>query len=267
MPDPGRRGPAGDQAAGLRRLLAERPPQVIAFAAGRPGVGRTTLVVQTAATLARRGLRVIVVDEAEGGDSALRALGVRGAGDLFDAMIGKTPLQQLVREVEPQLWALPAAKAAALLRFETPQAVAAAAALIAPLQNAANYVLIDSLVQPGGQLSLMSARAHHMVVVVNQQAEPITQAYVLIKRLVQERGRDGFHLVVTRAGTEKAAHTIYENVQRTARQFLGVRIGFLGHAPVPATADLADALLNRLPLGQGGPAGAAGRRDENDSVV
>lgn len=248
MPDPGRRVPAADQAAGLRRLLAERPPQVIAFAAGRPGVGRTTLAVQSATGLARRGLRVIVVDEADDGDNALSALGVRTTGDLFDAMIGKTPLQQLVREVEPQLWALPAAKAAALLRFDTPQAVAAAAALVAPLENAANYVLIDSRVQAGGQLSLMSARAHHMVVVVNQQAEPITQAYVLIKRLVQERGRDGFHLVVTRAASEKAARTIYENVRRTAQQHLGVRIGFLGHVPVPATADLADALQSRLPL-------------------
>lgn len=237
-----------DQASGLRQLFKNRPNQVIAFAGGSSRCGRTALVLAFSKALARSGQNVIVVDENGGETSALLALGHVASGDLLDALMLKTPLADLVVQVEPHLWAVNAVKAAMMLRFDSAKATEVATALITPLEAAANFVLIDSSVMEGGHLSLLSAQAHHMVIVVSAKAEAIQGAYVVIKRLAAERGRDGFYLAITGADSDAEADKIYENVRKTALRYLGVKIGFLANLVSPLPVDLDRVLLERLPM-------------------
>lgn len=239
---------ADDQAAGLRRLFGNRPPPVVAFVSGRDGSGRTTLLIRAAASLARSGQRVILVDENSGGNSAITTLRIRGGGDLLDATSGRVSMQRLLTEVEPQFWAVRAERAADALRPGTQGAAGVAKSLIDPLRTSANYVLVDSLVHERGHLSHLSVCATHMVVVVAARSDAITNAYTVIKRLSGEWGREGFHMVITRARSEANAAAIFNNVRRTAHQHLGVRVDYLGSFPVPETADLADSLLGGLLL-------------------
>jgi len=248
---PSARPPAGserDQAAGLRDLFANRPTQVIAFAGGGGGSGRTTIAVQMAQSLARSGLRTILVDENDHATNALSMLDQENAGDLVEALMIGTPLARLVSKVEPNLWVTSAAKAAVMLRYDSPKTFEVAAALMAPLEEAAKFVLIDSLVLEGGSLSLLSAQSHHMVVVVTADSEAITRTYALIKRLVKERGHHGFHLAITRARSGKEADRIYHNVMTTALKHLGVRVSYLGNIGYPLPPSLGDMLLARLPM-------------------
>lgn len=240
--------PQSDQAAGLRELLANRPTQVIAFAGGGRGSGRTTLAVETAMSLGRADHRTILVDENDGPGNALTSLGIGQTGDLVDALILKSPLESIIWRVEANLWAASAAKTAAFLRVDSPKAMEIAATLMTPLEAAAKFVLIDSLVLEGGHLSLLSALAHHMAVVVAANPDTITQAYAVIKRLAKERGREGFHLAITHARSDKEAATIYGNVRMTAERHLGVRVAFLGSMPFPLPQDVGEILLKRLPM-------------------
>lgn len=240
--------PLDDQATSLRRLVASRPNQVIAFAGGARRCGRTTLVVESALALARAGQRVIVVDENEGNANAIVNLGLMPEGDLIDALMLQVPLSDLVMPVEPNLWVAYAAKAAALLRFDSPKAQEIATTLISPMEAAANFVLIDSLVLEGGHLSLLSAQAHHMVIVVAASPDAIRGAYAVIKRLVAERGREGFYLAITGAQTDAEAATIYGNVKRTAERYLGVRVDFLANLNLPLPRELDQILLRGLPI-------------------
>ena len=248
-----------DQASSLRRLVASRPNQVIAFAGGARRCGRTTLVVEAARALARSGQQVIIVDENASDTNTWALLGHTPEGDLIDALMIKTPLSQLVRAVEPNLWATYAPKAAVMLRFDSPKAVEIATTLIAPMEAAANFVLIDSLVLDGGHLSLLSAQAHHMVVVVSASADAIQGAYAVIKRFAAERGRDGFYLAITGAESDAAAALIYGNVKKTAQRYLGVRVDFLANLGMPLPPDLDRILLGGLPIissrGRGLPSG------------
>ncbi len=53
----------GDQAAGLRRLFGREQPRIVTFAAGSIGVGKSIAVANLAASLARQGKEVLVLDE------------------------------------------------------------------------------------------------------------------------------------------------------------------------------------------------------------
>ena len=239
---------AGDQAAGLRRLFGERPPRVIAFVSGREACGRTTLVVQTAAALAQAGNGVVLIDENPPPRNMFAAFGMTSRHDLMDLVQGGCSAQQIMQPAAPLVRAVAASRLAAELRDPDPLAVAQLDAGLRQLEQGAAFILIDCAARLGGQVSPLALTARHIVVVVAAQGAAITQAYALIKRMARERGRDDFQVVVTRARSGEEAQAIFDNLRRTAREHLGVRLDYLGGSRVPVTDHLAEALQNRLPL-------------------
>ena len=239
---------AGDQAAGLRRLFGERLPRVIAFVAGREACGRTTLLVQTAAALARVGHGVVIIDENPGPNNVFSAFRKSSRHDLLDLVQGVRSAQQVMQPLAPLVWAVAASRLADELLDPDALSLACLDAGLRQVQQGAAFVLIDCAATRGGQVSALALTARHLAVVVAAQGSAITHAYALIKRLARERGRDDFQVVVTRARSDQEAQAIFDNLKRTAREHLGVRLDYLGGSRVPMTDHLAEALQNRLPL-------------------
>lgn len=235
-----------DQAAGLRRLFRSRPARAVAFVSGREACGRTTLLVHTAAALAQAGEAVVIIDENPGADNVHAAFGIKPRHDLLDLVNGTLPIQRLVQPVAPRLSIMAAARFAADVNYID----AAAAALLDPafrqLQEGSSFVLIDCAAGRGQHISPLALAAPHMAVVVAAQSSAITRAYALIKRLAQERGREGFQIAITRAKSDQEALAIFHNMRHTAREHLGVRLDYLGSARVPTVDHLATALLSGL---------------------
>jgi len=239
---------AGDQAAGLRRLFGERPTRVISFVSGREACGRTTLLVQTATALAQAGQGVVIIDENSGPNNVFAAFGMTPRHDLIDLAQGACSAQQLMQPVAPLVRAVGACRLAAARLDRNDICAAYLDAGLRQIQRAAAFVLIDCAASRGGQLSALALAATHVAVVVAAQGPSITSAYALIKRLARERRRDNFQVVVTRARSGDEARAIFENLGRTAREHLGVRLDYLGGPLVPARDHLAEALQSRLPL-------------------
>lgn len=247
-----------DQAAGLRRLFGARPPQVVAFASGHGACGRTTLVVQTAAALAAAGHAVVIIDENPNANSAVEAFGLTSRYDLMHALTGERSLRQVMLQAAPLVRIVPAARAAHELDDLAEPETMHLTACLNELQRGASFVLIDCAVRRHGHLSRIAAAARHMAVVVAAQGNSITHSYALIKHMAQERGRSGFHMVITRARSDEEAAAIFENMRRVAREHLDVRLEYLASADVPVTANLAGAMIDRLPPTLGGDDADAG---------
>lgn len=263
----------GDQAAGLRRMFGSRGPQVVAFASGREACGRTTLVVQTATALAAAGHTVLIVDENQAPNNAISYFGLKTRHDLYQVLQGERSLGQVVLEAAPLVRILPAVRAAKELEQANRNATLAQRRLstsLQEMQRGVDFVLIDSSVRQQGQLSPLTLAARHVAVVVGAQSTAITHAYALIKRIVQERGRDGFQVVITRPRTREEARAIFDNMRRVAREHLDVRLDYLGASLVPVTDNLASALLQRLPpaiQGSGNdPVWSTGRQGELEGL-
>ena len=238
---------SGDQASGLRRLFGTRAPQVVAFASGRESCGRTTLLVQTAAALAAAGHAVVIVDENPAPNNAVSAFGLTARYDLWHAVQGERSLRQVMLAAAPLICIVPAARAARDLDHADAATLQQLAFSLAELQRGAAFVLIDCATRRGGHLSALAQAARHLAVVVAAHSSAITHAYAIIKHMAQERGRDGFQIVITRARAREEARAIFDNMKRVAREHLAVRLDFLGAAMVPVTEHLADALVTRLP--------------------
>jgi hypothetical protein len=75
-------------------------------------------------------------------------------------------------------------------------------------------------------------------------------AYALIKQIAHEEGSGCFRIAVTHARSAEEAQTVFDNLQRVAREYLGVRLEYIGMAAPPP--------LGAGPVGLGaGPRGAA----------
>ena len=241
---------AGDQAAGLRRLFGARSPQVVAFASGREACGRTSLLTHTATALAQAGHGVLIIDENNGPNNAVASFGLASRYDLLNVLNGERSLAQVMLRAASGIALLPAARAARELdQASRPSARAREqlAACLQEIQRDVGFVLIDTALRRGGHLSPLALSARHMAVVVAAQSTAITEAYALIKRIAQERGRDDFQIAITRAKRVEEARAIFDNMRKVAREHLNVRLDFLGAALVPTVDHLAVALLKRLP--------------------
>jgi flagellar biosynthesis protein FlhG len=238
---------SSDQAAGLRRLFGSRGAQVIAFASGHEASGRTTLVVQTAAALAANGHGVVIVDENSAPNNAVSAFGLTARHDLMTALTGERGLRQTMLPAAPLVRIIPAARAARQFDAAAAEERQRLDGVLREMQQGVGFVLVDCATKRGGHLSPVALSSRHIAVVVAANSNAITHAYALIKRMAQERGRDGFQVVITRARAPEEARAIFENMKRVASEHLGVRLDFLGAAMVPVTEHLADALVTRLP--------------------
>lgn len=240
-----------DQASGLRRLFGTRAPQVIAFVSGRESCGRTTLLVQTAVALAQAGHGVVIIDENPAPNNVLTTFGLASRHDLIDLVRKDHSAQQVMQAAAPLVRAVAASRFADEMRHVDAASAVQLNAGLQQIQRGASFVMIDCAARPGGHISLLLLAASHIAVVVAAQGPAITHAYALIKRLARECGRDSFQVVITRARSEEEAQAIFDNMRRTAREHLGVRLDYLGGSRVPVTDHLADAVQNRLPFGTG----------------
>jgi MinD-like ATPase involved in chromosome partitioning or flagellar assembly len=71
----------------------------------------------------------------------------------------------------------------------------------------------------------------------------VIDAYALIKRVAHEENCGCFRIAITHARTAEEARALFDNMQRVAHEYLGVRLEYLGTAVPPATAGAQDSML------------------------
>ena len=259
-----------DQAEGLRRLLVCNQTQVISVVAGKAGVGRTSATVNLAAALAHSGKNVLVLDENHAPNNLQDRLGLFATYDLLDVALGKCKLREAVLtgrgvRILPASRAMDAVQRAEStgvplhvpLRRSDPYADRMRKAEQEPvtlkpeerkrLTNAlteasdgVDVMLVDTampimsrverlVAQTATSTSLISGAA--LLVVVEATPSGITESYALIKRLATENVRQQFEIVVNKAGNEKAAMTVFENMAKVTRRNLSAHLEYLGYIP------------------------------------
>jgi flagellar biosynthesis protein FlhG len=215
-----------DQAAGLRKLLAQRALRTIAVISAEAGAGRTTVVVNLAVALAHREQSVLVIDAGDGDANAALLLEAAPSPDLIDALSGAAAGETLAANGVAGVRVLRASAGARVL-------TAAGSRLVETFEALAHepgIVLIDAA---AGSLRLAAA-ARETVLVVGPGPDSITESYRLLKQLHHACGGHRVHVLVNRAASKAHADTIFGNLSFTSRRFLNLSLEAMGHLPEDA---------------------------------
>jgi flagellar biosynthesis protein FlhG len=223
---------AGDQAEGLRQILAFSRARTIAVVAGTRGAGATTCVLNIACALAAACKRVLVVDENDGGNVA-QAFGLAAGGDLEQVVEGACELEDVLLQGPADVTILPAARAARALPLLDAVARQRAVNCFGKLDRAADIVLVDAS-HDVHEPSAFARAAQEVVVVVSPGPSSVTGGYAAIKRMTQAHGRSRFRLLVNRASDLDTAAHIHHNMAHVATKHLNTEIEFMGAVPQDA---------------------------------
>lgn len=227
-----------DQAEGLRRLLVCNQTQVITVVAGKTGVGRTSATINLAAALASSGKNVLVLDENPAPNNLPERLGLSAKYDLLDVAQGKCKLRDAVLTGRG-FCVLPAARAIqavqrtdgrpVTLKHEEQQRLKKA---LTEASDGVDVMLVDTAAL-AGKITVSSSLVSGAALLVVVEATPIgiTESYALIKRLATENVRQQFEIVVNKAGNEKAAMTVFENMAEVTRRNLPAHLEYFGYIP------------------------------------
>ncbi|MCM8610737.1 AAA family ATPase [Accumulibacter sp.] len=221
----------GDQATGLRRLLGRPQLRSISFTAGGAGVGQSTAVANLAASLARVGREVLVIDEHPGAGVA-SFFGAFVANDLQQVISHEKRLEDVLVQVAPGIRVLPVARVVGQLGSLGEREQRTLVACLAELLPPVDVVLVDtSLDHPLG-FSPLGLAAQETVVVVAAEVGAITEAYALIKKVSLGYAHRRFRILLNRVRSEVEALAIHDNMARVTDSRRLARLEYAGWVPL-----------------------------------
>jgi flagellar biosynthesis protein FlhG len=225
------RKPFEQNVSGAARAVNASPVQVVAVTGGKGGVGKTTIAVNLAATLAARGKDVMLLDGDLGLANVDVFLGLTPRLTLADVLAGNCTLEEIVIDAPQGFKVVPAASGitelAALDTLTHLGLVRAFGDLTAKL----DVMVIDTAPGIAGSVLQFSQAAQQVLVVICDDPASLTDAYALIKILSRDHGVKKFRVLVNQVRGRGLGQALFQRFERVATRFLTVELDYVGEIP------------------------------------
>lgn len=221
-------------------------PKFWCITSGKGGVGKTSLAVNLAFALARQGQRVLLVDGDLGLANVDVLLGLEVQANVRDILDwGADPLATVV-SLHPCLGILPASSGVPEMANLGPEEQQELEGILKVIAAPYDLVLVDTGAGLGPAVLWFNRLADHSLVVVTPDPTSLTDAYALIKVLLQQHRCHRFLVVVNHTQGEEEARQTFGALARAAERFLGLALEYLG--ALPADPAVKQAVRSQVPF-------------------
>jgi len=233
---------ATDQADMLRQMAGsakrrggvEEPLQgraglrMISVTSGRGGVGKSSVVINLAESLARLGQRVLVVDADHGTGDICRLLGVQPPCHLGQVLSGERSLEEIVVDAGNGIEILPGGLAVQQYQSLSPSERFSLLQGMGRLEERFDYILIDTGSGIPANVTGFAAQAREIMLVLTPEPTSITDAYALVKTLSGRYGALRFRLLVNRCQDAEQGASLFAKLSAITGRFLEVSLDYSG---------------------------------------
>lgn len=234
----------GDQAAGLRRLLAPRGLRVLPISGAASDRDQARIVAQLAALLASCGRRVIVLDQSPGAIAA--TWGLRARYELSHLLSEDRSWEQVLLDGPQGVVVLPAGRG--LVQIDTEHARNDLLSQLYALPMEPDVVLLN--LSRTERCGMLADPQGDWLFVASAGAGGLMPAYGQIKRLAASVRPQRLQVLVDGAQDAADGHVAFGNLAATARRFLDLDLYFCGNIQRDraqfATQDACPQALRRL---------------------
>lgn len=221
----------------------------ITVASGKGGVGKTSLAINLALTLARTGSRVCLLDTDFGLANAHIMLGLDSPQTISDVLNGDETLTSIRQKAGHGLNFISGGSGLnELLNLDTNaryRIIRSTDELVADT----DILVVDAPAGASDSTLAFVAAAQKPVVVLVGEPTSFMDAYALIKAAHLENKIDHFSIVVNMANNEAEAQMHFQRFSDIAARFLDVRLTFAGY--LPYSQAIRSAIVRRQPIMSG----------------
>ena len=218
----------------------------IAITSGKGGVGKTTIAVNVALSLALQNKETLLLDADLGMANAHILLGINPKFSLEDFVTGNSSLDTVITKTKNNLKFVSGGNAINNLLNLSDLERHKIIRSFNDLQKKPEYMLID--VGAGAEPSSMTflASADKVVVVITGEPTSFIDAYTLIKTSFLDYKINNFGIVVNMAFSPLQAKLNFDKFQSIAHKFLDVNLKYVGH--IPNSQKVKNSIISRTAL-------------------
>jgi flagellar biosynthesis protein FlhG len=220
-----------DQATGLRRIVSPKPVKVIAVSSGKGGVGKTNVSVNLAASLAKDGKEVLLLDADLGLANVDVLLGLNPAYDLSHVISGERSLEEVIIDGPSNVKVIPASSGVSRMANLTVAEQAGLINAFNELGNAIDIMVVDTAAGISDSVVNFCSASQEVVVVVCDEPASITDAYAFIKVMSREHKIERFQIVANMTHSTHEGRDLFDKLSKATDRFLDVMLTFMGTIP------------------------------------
>ena len=230
---------------------------IIAITSGKGGVGKTSVVINLAASLARLGHRVGVIDADFGLGNVDVQLGLAPEFHLGHVLSGEKTIDEITVAGPHGISIIPAGSGIRALTQLGKEQWATFEAIITAISARLDYLLLDTAAGISDNVVELLKLAERIVVVTNFEPAAVVDAYAVVKIVNGAAPNKEVGIVVNASRDGDEAGQVFRQLDVASSRFLNRRLRYLGFI-VHDTA-LRDSILEQRPVVSHVPQSAASR--------
>lgn len=236
-----------DQASKLRAMMAQENntpgSRVIAVTSGKGGVGKTTLSVNLAIEMAKKGKKVVIFDADFGLANVEVMLGIRPKYNLLDLINNNMEMTDIITKGPLDIGFISGGNGVAELATLDKDRIKILISKLSELDKLYDVVIIDTGAGITDVVMEFVLVSPEVLLVVTPEPTSITDSYSLLKVLRRKSDFNPLYkkinVIENRVTDEREGDEIFTKINTVSSKFLNTKLYSLGCVPQDRNASLA----------------------------